>query len=143
MESDLQPIKLYRNRTIILTRRSEGDFMKYLLCVILIQSLASAKVTDFNSIINEDLKEQKELHRQFKKQVNAPALTEKENLVSAESRQEIKAKELIVVENAQKSYAAPSNENFLKFNKEIGEAKTQNQRKNQHRVAKELKELEQ
>lgn len=119
-------------------------FMKYLLCIILIQSIASAKVSDFNSIINEDIREQKELHRQFKKQVNAPALAEKENLASTEHQQEFKKnKELIIVENVQKSYAAPSNENFLKFNKEIGEAKTQNQRKNQHRVAKELKELEQ
>lgn len=113
--------------------------MKYLLFLLALQSLAYGKIEDFNSIINEDIRAQKELHQQVKKQVNPAFLgTQKQNLnVNDKSTA---AKEIIVVENDQTNYTAPSGNNFLRFNKEIKQ-KSQNQRKNQHRVAKEIKEL--
>lgn len=111
--------------------------MKYLLFFLMLQALAYGKVQDFNAIINEDIKAQKELHNQFNKQVQA-------DLVVQDKKQpvnNVRTKEVVVVENTQTNYTAPSGKNFLKFNKEVKQ-KTQNERKNQHRVAKEIKDLE-
>lgn len=111
--------------------------MKYLLFFLMLQGLAYGKVQDFNAIINEDIKAQKELHKQFNKQVQA-------DVVAQDNKQPVKqvrTKEVFVVENTQTNYTAPSDKNFLKFNKEVKQ-KTQNERKNQHRVAKEIKDLE-
>lgn len=111
--------------------------MKYLLFFLMLQGLAYGKVEDFNAIINEDIKAQKELHQQFNKKVQAD-LGKKEQQPEGFANKRVK--EVIIVENAQTNYIAPSNNNFLKFNKEVKQ-KTQNERKNQHRVAKEIKEL--
>lgn len=110
--------------------------MKYLLFFLMLQGLAYGKVEDFNAIINEDIKAQKELHQQFNNKVQAD-LGKKENPEVVTNK---RVKEVIVVENTQTNYIAPSSNNFLKFNKEVKQ-KTSNERKNQHRVAKEIKEL--
>lgn len=111
--------------------------MKYLLFFLMLQGLAYGKVQDFNNIINEDIKAQKDLHSQFNKQIQV-------NMAAQDSKRPVKTakvKEIIVVENSQTNYTAPSDKNFLKFNKEVRQKK-QNERKNQHRVAKEIKDLE-
>lgn len=113
--------------------------MKHIILVLTFLSFAQAKVEDFNSIINEDIKAQKELHKEFKKNI---AQENKE--VSRQLNEELdsaRKKEVIVLENTQSEYIAPSSNQFLKFKKEIKQ-KAPNLRKNQHRVAKEIKELD-
>jgi hypothetical protein len=104
----------------------------------MLQSLAYAKVEDFNAIINEDIKAQKELHQQFKNQVNKDNVALQQELNN--TKKPAKVREVFIVDNVETNYIAPSSNNFLKFNKELKQ-KSQNERKNQHRVAKEIKEL--
>ena len=113
--------------------------MKYLLFFLMMQGLAYGKVQDFNNIINEDIKAQKEFHKEFKKNI-----AQENKQVSRQLNEELdsaRKKEVIVLENTQSEYIAPSSNQFLKFKKEIKQ-KAPNLRKNQHRVAKEIKELD-
>lgn len=113
--------------------------MKHIILILTFLNFAQAKVEDFNSIINEDIKAQKELHKEFKKNIV------QENKEAPQQFNEgldsVRKKEVIVLENTQNEYIAPSNNQLLKFKKEIKQ-KSPNSRKNQHRVAKEIKELD-
>ena len=115
--------------------------MKYLLLLLILESVSFAKVQDFNAIINEDIKAQKELHQQFKHQVNLVDENTGTRYQVNKAKTQNNKRDVIVVESNATNYIAPSRKNFLKFKKEIHQ-KSQNDRKNQHRVANEIKELE-
>lgn len=113
--------------------------MKALIFTLVIGLSVSAKVEDFNSLISEDTKAQKELHTKLKTQVYSKnELEARKNVVrtkKTESRETV-----VFYDEAQTEFAAPSSDKYFRFKKETKQ-KRANPRKNQHRVAKELKEL--
>lgn len=115
--------------------------MKALILTLIIGMSVFAKVEDFNSLINEDTKAQKELHTKLKSQVYTQnELDARKNLVRTKKIEREKETNVVFDEEAQTEIAAPSNDKFFRYKKEAKQ-KTNNPRKNQHRIAKELREL--
>jgi hypothetical protein len=101
---------------------------------------ANAKVQDFNSLISEDTKAQKELHSKLKSQVySQKELEARKNI--ARTKKSAPSESIVFYDESQSTeVAAPSSDKFFRYKKELKQKST-NPRKNQHRVAKELKEL--
>tara|TARA_B110001454_G_C12723308_1_gene436509 strand:+ start:52050 stop:52397 length:348 start_codon:yes stop_codon:yes gene_type:complete len=113
--------------------------MKALILTLILSTSVFAKVADFNSLISEDTKAQKELHTKLKSQVYTQnELDARKNLVRTKKVE--KESTVVFYDEAQTEIAAPSNDKFFRYKKETKQ-KTTNPRKNQHRVAKELREL--
>lgn len=113
--------------------------MKALILSLFIGLSAFAKVSDFNALISEDTKAQKELHKKVRSQVyTQQELDARKNLVRNKKIQTNKS--IVFYDEAQTEFNSPTNEKLFRFKKETKQ-KTTNPRKNQHRVAKELKEL--
>ena len=116
--------------------------MRLLLIFTLISTLASlafGKVENFNNLINEDSKAQKELHSKIKSQVYSQnELEMRQNY--GQGKKKYKRSSIVVLDDGQSSFSAPTNDRVFRFKKEIKQKST-NPRKNQHRVAKEIKEL--
>ncbi len=113
--------------------------MKSLILTLIIGMSVFAKVEDFNSLISEDTKAQKELHTKIKSQVYTQnELDSRKNLVRTKRAE--KDSSVVFYDEAQTEIAAPSSDKFFRYKKETKQ-KTTNPRKNQHRVAKELREL--
>lgn len=113
--------------------------MKALILTLIISASVFAKVADFNSLISEDTKAQKELHTKLKSQVYTQnELDARKNLVRTKKLK--KESTVVFYDEAQTEIAAPSSDKFFRYKKETKQ-KTTNPRKNQHRIAKELREL--
>ncbi len=98
-----------------------------------------AKVNDFNALIADDTLAQKELHSKLKTQVNSP----KELEARAEllrTRKFEKTDTIVYSDDEGSQVTAPTDEKLFKFKREEKQ-KAANPRKNQHRVAKEVREL--
>lgn len=113
--------------------------MKALILTLIITMSVFAKVEDFNSLISEDTKAQKELHSKLKSQVYTQnELEARKNL--ARTKKIERKSTVVFYDEAQTEITAPSNDKFFRYKKETKQ-KVTNPRKNQHRVAKELREL--
>ncbi len=113
--------------------------MKALILTLIIGMSVFAKVEDFNSLINEDTKAQKELHSKLKTQVYTQnELDARKKLVRTKKVE--RESTVVFYDEAQTEIAAPSNDKFFRYKKE-SKQKSTNPRKNQHRIAKELREL--
>lgn len=73
-------------------------------------SLSSAKVSDFNALINDNISAQKELHGEIRKQVQTT-----ENALHGEEEREASS---MVVESDMTQINAPTSSKMLKFKKE-------------------------
>lgn len=95
----------------------------------LIPTLGFAKVSDFNALISDNVKAQKELHSTVKNNIG-----EARDAVAAEKiRQRI-----VVVENSGLSYVAPTKKDLLAFKKEKSHHRASEQ-KQFERLANEIR----
>ncbi|MBL7542388.1 MAG: hypothetical protein JNL11_01160 [Bdellovibrionaceae bacterium] len=113
--------------------------MKALFLVLILSVSVFAKVEDFNALISEDTQAQKELHSKLKTQVYSKnELEARKNIARTKNNENRET--VVLYDETQTEFAAPSSDKFFRFKKEVKQKRT-NARKNQHRVAKELKEL--
>lgn len=112
--------------------------MKALILITLFAVMSWGKVSNFNDLIKEDTQAQKELHGKVKNQVYTENEQEARQLIENKKN---KRNAVLVVDDSLNSYNSPSNDRVFRYNKELKQ-KSSNPRKNQHRVAKEIKELE-
>lgn len=113
--------------------------MKALILTLIIGLSSFAKVQDFNSLISEDSKAQKELHSKLKTQVYSQKEIDARNNIVRNQKEEDQIPVVFYDEGASQ-VAAPSKDKYFRYNKELRQ-KSANPKKNQHRVAKELREL--
>lgn len=100
------------------------------LALLLAGSLASAKVSDFNNLINENIKAQDSLHKEVNGNIK---------VVRQEIREKAAGGKVTVVETDMTSYNAPSRK--MKFRKEVRQYQP-SAKKQMDRVATEFKEAE-
>lgn len=113
--------------------------MKALILTLFIGFSTFAKVNDFNALIADDTTAQKELHSKLKKQVySQKEIDARNNLVRTKKAD--KNRDVVFLDDEGSQVASPSNDKYFRYKKE-SKQKTTNPRKNQHRVAKELREL--
>lgn len=113
--------------------------MKAAILTLIISLSVFAKVSDFNALIADDTNAQKELHSKLKKQVySQEELDARSNIVR--TKKIAKPETFVYVDEVGTQVNAPSNDKYFKFKKE-DKQKSTNPRKNQHRVAKEVREL--
>lgn len=104
--------------------------MKSLILFIMVLPLAGfAKVSDFNSLINENTKAQAELQKNIKENTDA----------SAQAMGATNSDKTVVLES--RTYNAPTNRKALKFNKEIKEHRASS-KKEMDRLAQEIKSVD-
>lgn len=113
--------------------------MKALILTLIIGFSSFAKVNDFNALIADDINAQKVLHSKLKSQVyTQQELEGRKNLVRSKK---IEKQEIIVYNDGELTeITSPSSDKYFRFKKERKQ-KVTNPRKNQHRVAKEVREL--
>lgn len=99
--------------------------LQVILAVMMISAVSQGKVSDFNSLISENIKSQNELH----KEVNGNMQIVKEDL-----RNKVQPQKILVVET--ESYNAPSRK--FKFKKETKYFQASD-KKNMDRFASEMK----
>ena len=113
--------------------------MKALILTLLIGCSVFAKVNDFNTLIADDTNAQKELHSKLKSQVYSPKeLEARADLLRTKKFE--KTDTIVYSDGEGSQVTAPSDEKLFKFKKE-DKQKSANPRKNQHRVATEVREL--
>jgi len=120
----------------LLVKRAGGFMKKFALTITLIMVLASvfaslsqAKVSDFNSLIEDNISAQKELHGQIRKQVKETqaALQESPSVDPAD----------MVVDVEKTEYNTPTSEKLLKFKKEKNQ-RSVSRKKQMDRISQEL-----
>lgn len=110
-----------------------------LICILSFGLNSIAKVQDFNSLIREDSKAQKELHSKLKNQVyTQKEIDARNNIVRSQKDKDRQA--VVFYDDVDSQVAAPSKNKYFRYDKELKQ-KSANPKKNQHRVAKELREL--
>ena len=107
----------------------------HILCAMLfvVPVLCDAKVTDFNELISENSKNQKQLHSEVKSQIK-----ESRDLVENEQGRD----KLLIVEGAETNYYAPTKKELLFFDKEK-KFERQSDKKQLKRLASEISNLDQ
>ncbi len=87
--------------------------LTYVMLVLVSANLALAKVSDFNSLINENTRSQKELHNSLKQNLEVAETEAKQKNI-----EQTQLEEKYVVENSQSTVNVPTSKSFLTFTKE-------------------------
>ncbi len=98
----------------------------------LVPAIGFAKIQDFNALISENVKAQKELHKNV--QTNVEATREQ---IAAQSIRE----RIVIVENSGESYNAPTRKDLLAFKKEQRSHRA-SEKKQFDRLASEISSLQ-
>ncbi len=114
--------------------------MKALLLTLIISFSTLAKVNDFNALIANDTSAQKELHSKLKNQVYSRKEIAARDNMDRTKREKIDKQDVVFLDAESSQIVSPSSDKYFRFKKE-SKQKATNPRKNQHRVAKELREL--
>ena len=110
---------------------------QHLLCAVLLllSALSNAKVADFNELISENSKSQKQLHSEVKLRIQ-------ESRETAELAAGTKSDRLVIVEGVDSNYAVPTNKDLLVFEKEKNFHR-HSEKKQMKRFATEISNLDQ
>lgn len=109
------------------------------LCTLALglSSFSSAKVSDFHSLITENISAQQELHGEIKKQMK-----QSDQAFRAEdAKQERSAQARVWVDESQDQVNAPTSNKLLRYKKEKT-AKTFSQKKQMDRISQEFSDVE-
>ena len=100
---------------------------KAILMILMMSSVVNAKVSDFNSLIDENTAAQKQLHTEVRGGVDQTRMALKDPKDST-----------VIVDNSNESMNVPTSKNMLRFKKEISEQQAPD-KKQQNRLATEFK----